>query len=531
MTSTTKMLEQGRKAEIWTKYCGFFDLSVDDFMEIQNRLLLEQLYILHGSQIGKKLLGERTPKSIEEFRRNVPLTRYAEYADFLLERKEDGLPVKPFMWSRTSGRSGEYECKWAPYTREMYDHLGEITVGAMILASCKYKGDVSLAVNDRVLLATAPPPYVSGLLSRSTEEQMALKFLPPIAVGEEMDYAERIALGFKLALREGMDYFYGIASVLVRMGQQFEQGSGKTKFSLDMLHPSVLSRVLRGAAIARLNKRAMLPRDIWNLKGIMTGGTDTIVYKDKIEYYWGRKPLEGYACTEGGTMAMQAWNCKGMTFVPDAVFLEFIPYSEYQRNKLDPSYQPSTRLMSELEPGIYELVFTNFYGGVFTRYRVGDLFEVIAMRDDELGVALPQFRFYSRADDIIDLSGFARLTEKAIWQSIQMTGISYQDWVARKEVVNGKSVLHLYIELKVQEDIVEKDEIIEGIKQGLRKIIPEVNDLENILGNNYLLITWLPPNSFANYMKAQQLAGADLAHIKPPHMQPSDKIMQRLLPV
>lgn len=97
MTSTTQMLEQGRKAEIWTKYCGFFDLSIDDFMEIQNRLLLEQLYILHGSEIGKKLLGERTPKSIEEFRRNVPLTRYGDYADFLLERRDDGLPVKPFM--------------------------------------------------------------------------------------------------------------------------------------------------------------------------------------------------------------------------------------------------------------------------------------------------------------------------------------------------------------------------------------------------------------------------------------------------
>ena len=40
MESLTTLLQQGRHNEIWTKYLGFLDLSIDEFMEIQDRLLL-----------------------------------------------------------------------------------------------------------------------------------------------------------------------------------------------------------------------------------------------------------------------------------------------------------------------------------------------------------------------------------------------------------------------------------------------------------------------------------------------------------
>ncbi len=84
----------------------------------------------------------------------------------------------------------------------------------------------------------------------------------------------------------------------------------------------------------------ILPKDIWKLKGIMTGGADTVVYGNKIEYYWGTKPLQGFGCTEGGNLAMQGWNGKGMVFSPDIVFLEFIPLDEHLKNKADPDFTP-----------------------------------------------------------------------------------------------------------------------------------------------------------------------------------------------
>ena len=39
----------------------------------------------------------------------------------------------------------------------------------------------------------------------------------------------------------------------------------------------------------------------------------------------------------------------------------------------------------------------------------------------------------------------------------------------------------------------------------------------------------LPHGSFANYTSQRQAEGADLAHLKPPHINPSDKVLSLLL--
>jgi hypothetical protein len=253
-----------------------------------------------------------------------------------------------------------------------------------------------------------------------------------------------------------------------------------------------------------------------------------VVYGSKIEHYWGKKPLQGFGCTEGGNVAMQGWNGKGMVFSPDIVFLEFIPLDEHLKNKADPNYQPNTVLYNELDIGVYEFVLTNFHGGALTRYRIGDLFEVIALKDDELGSPLPQVRFYSRADDVIDLGNLVRLTESDIWKAIEATSVKYQDWIARKEFNNEDVNLHIYLEPKPSESITVED--LKGqLALELSKLSSEFGNLDEILGRNPVQISFLKPGSFDAYMKQKQQEGADLAHIKPPHMQPTDQIMKRLL--
>ena len=39
----------------------------------------------------------------------------------------------------------------------------------------------------------------------------------------------------------------------------------------------------------------------------------------------------------------------------------------------------------------------------------------------------------------------------------------------------------------------------------------------------------LPPNAFRSYLLRQQAAGADLAHLKPPHVNPSDAVIESLV--
>lgn len=527
MTKTSELLRENRKKEIWMKHCGFLNLSMNQFMEIQKRLLYEQLDLLRNSIVGKEVFGGNSPTTIEEFRQNVPLTTYEDYAKFLDEKKEEVLPAKPYMWARTSGRSSLNGHKWAPYTRQMYDILADATIGAMIMSSCSQEGDVRLERLDKLLLATAPPPYLSGLLSYSTRDQLDILFLPSLEDGDQMDFGERIANGFRLAMKEGLDYFYGVASVLAAMGERFETQSDNSKPSKEMLNPLVLWRLLKALVVTKLNNRNMLPKDIWNLKGICTGGTDTEIYSDKIKHYWGRRPLEGYGITEGGTMAIQGWNYKGLVFFPDSGFLEFIPLEEHLKEKETPGYKPKTLLLNELEVGVYELVFTNFHGGTFVRYRPGDMFEVISIGDEEIQSVLPQVKFYSRSNALIDIASLARLTERDIWKAIEGAGLSYQDWVARKEISNQEPILHLYIEPKAQPRFTE-DEAKQKIDIELEKQVSEYKDLKDMLKNDPLRVTVLPEGAFSSYMQAQQEAGADLAHVKPPHMQPTDEIMERL---
>jgi len=530
MTSSYKLIEEGRKDELWNKHCGYVTLSMQEFMDIQNRLLLEQINLLGASNLGKYFMGPNTPTSIEEFRRVTPLTRISDYDNLLSDKNEENLPAKPYVWARTSGRTSDLKTYWLPYSRQFYDHLSDSVIAAMLMSSCSHPGEVKLDRNDKFLMATAPRPYVSGYLAASILDNLHAIFLPSLEEGEKMEYGERIAAGFKLAMKHGLDYFGGLSIVLARMGEQFETKSSDSKPSNELLNITTLYRLLRAVIIAKINKRNILPKDIWKLKGIMSAGTDTEIYKEKIEYYWGKKPLEGFSCTEGGNICFQSWNFKGMTFFPDNSFLEFIPLEEVDKNKADPSYHPKTVLMNELKEGIYELVITNFMGGALIRYRLFDMFKVISIGDEEIGSVLPQVQFYSRTDDIINIGSYLILSEREIWNAIDATGIEYQDWTANKEVVNGTPLLKLYIELKEQSNLSD-EEITNLLDKHFSNLFQEYCDLKEDLEINPLVFSRVAPGSFKAYKNAMVEAGAELENIKPSHMRPSSESLKKLLTI
>ena len=87
--------------------------------------------------------------------------------------------------------------------------------------------------------------------------------------------------------------------------------------------------------------------------------------------------------------------------------------------------------------------------------------------------------------------------------------------------------MHLYIEPKPDQEFSEAEAKV-NIDRALDDNVSDYQDLKKMLKQDPLQVSALPEGAFANYMKAQQDAGADLAHVKPPHMQPSDEIMDRL---
>ena len=531
MPKAVELLQQGRNEELWQMCCGFTSLTLDQFMAVQKRLLLEQIELLNRCALGVKIMRGAKPETIEEFREHVPLTTYADYCPELIEKREDILPVKPASWVRTSGKSGEYPCKWVPITPAYSHELSVVMYGIGMLSSCKERGDISsLMEHPKLVYTVAPRPYTSGALAAILQEQTTVDYLPPMEEAEDLDFEERIKLGFQQALSKGLDCFFGLSLVLVVVGNEFSRTSAKVIIRPLLSHPKALFRLARGLVRSKLARRAILPKDLWSVKGIISGGLDSAVFKEKIEELWGRCPLDTYVGTEGGIIATQTWDYDSMTFIPNLNFLEFIPESEHFKWQLDHTYQPKTVLLDEVKAGEnYEIVITNFHGGAMVRYRPGDMVRITSLRNEKLGIDIPQMTFEGRADELLDF-GVTRLTEKVIWQAIENTGIPYEDWVARKEVSETLK-LHLFIELK---DGYQASEAAIGatVDEQLKRLDSSFTATHGDVGS-YLdfgvEVTLLPQGAVSKYISQRRAEGAELAHLKPCHINPSDKVLSLLL--
>jgi len=527
MQNIVELLRMGRHDEVWQMYCGFLDLTLAEFMAVQERLLREQINLVNASPWGELFFHGARPSTMAEFRQIAPLTRYEDYASYLGEQREELLPAKPVTWAHTSGRSGQY--KWVPFTQAIYTKTGLHILAGFILAMARRRGEVRLKERD-VLVYNAPSrPYASGVALVSVGEQFPFRFMPPAELTESLTFQERLELSYQMAMVTGIDLVGSITSVLIKIGERFASGGGRSGVSRQMLHPQALWRVGRALLRSRLAGRPMLPKDLWPVKGVICGGTDTGLYKELIAEYWGATPYEIYAATEAGmAIALQAWDKKGLYFFPDVVFLEFIPEEEWVRGREDPDYAPQTVLLNEVQTGQrYELVITSLDGGAFLRYRLGDLVRFVALADQEAGIALPSMTCAGRSDDLIDLAGFTgQIDEPMLGRAIFDAGFPYEDWSARKEIDAEGPLLHIYLELKKAAPV---DDVQARIHENLKKHNPFYSDLESVLGIRPLRVTLLQPGALRAYTLERQAAGADLAHLKPPRMATSDAIIEDLL--
>ena len=531
MTTAVELLKQGRRDEFWQRYCGFLDLGIEEYMAIQERLLLEQLQLLADCELGRKLFGGNVPRTVSEFRRVAPITVYRDYVPYLAEQREEMLPVKPVAWARTSGSTGDYAVKWCPVTPHYHSKFTRDLYAVFAMAGASYKGDLVLEAGDTLLYAAAPPPYATGLATRALDEDGLFRSVPPVAQAETMTFQERVQQGFLRSMGSGIGYFGGLASVLMKMGERFSSGSQKLSLSPAMLQPSTLYRLGRMFLVNKMSGTGILPKDIWRPKGILATGMDVQAYAQRIKALWGRAPLEAYACTEFGTLACQAWdeNRSGLTLIPDAGFWEFMPVPDYHLWRADPTYKPALVPLAAVQPGEYVLTVTSLGGGPFVRYVIGDLIRVIALEDESLGIALPQIRVESRADSTINLGSMVVLTERAIWNALTLLDLGLTNWTARKEydLTRKDPVLHLYIE----NTHLGPERFRADLNDALIETHEEYASFHGIMEVNPLRVTALAPGTYDKYLESKQAEGADLGHLKPPRMEPSEQVLARLVAI
>ncbi len=525
MLPEDKYFETLSEEELWQRYCGYFDLSIGEFTNIQERLLMDEVELVANSKLGKKIMKDNNPTSVEEFRRLVPLTTYEDYEPYLSERQDEVLAVKPLFWCHSAARGGRF--KWIPYSSKAMEILVKHSIGILIRAASRRKGEINIYPGVRLFIIAPPPPYASGSLFNTLAQNFSVKNTLSPEMLAKLDFQERIQKGFQLALRDGVDIIGAIASILVKMGEGISGHTQTMKFSFSMLHPKILSRLVRAWLRSKRERRPMLPMDLWAPRGIIVSGMDTTIYKDAVAHYWGREMYETYSMTEAMMMATQGWNRKGMTFLPDVAFLEFIPCEErIKDSELRPG-QPPTVLIHELKEGkLYELVITQFFGMPLLRYRTKDIIKVVALRDEEAGINLPQIEFQRRADETINLAALCQLDEKTLWRTIANTGIKYADWTACKEYESNQSFLRLYLELKEERQAAEVETLID---EQLKVVDVDYRDVGSYLNFQPVRVTLLSPGTFQRYIEEKQKEGADLAHMKPNHVNAPEAVIRHLL--
>ena len=296
-------LKKKQYAALWQEYCGFLDLDMESYMRIQRRLMEEQISLWSGCALGQKILDGKHPRTIEEFRRAIPLTTYEDYADVLLLKQGDMLPDNPIIWIQTTWEGGRHPVKVAPYTQAMLETYRNNILACLILSTSNERGRFDVKTTDKILYALAPLPYATGLFPLALRDEISLSFLPSVEDAVKMSFSERNKEGFQMGLEKDIEFFFGVGSVAYYVSTTLSSMSkgGSSGSSLKMLSrcsPHMIVRLLRAKSRCKEENRPLMPKDLFKLKGFMCAGTDSRCYKDQLEELWGVRPMELFAGTE-----------------------------------------------------------------------------------------------------------------------------------------------------------------------------------------------------------------------------------------
>lgn len=126
----------------------------------------------------------------------------------------------------------------------------KLGAAVVIFSTCDSRGDLSkIKEHLKLLFSMGTPEYVSGALVYLMRQALGCYLLP--LKGGEMQFQERIRAGFSEALYRGLDMIGGLPSVLVAVGEQFKQRSGKRNVRPLLRHPKALWRVMRAVGISK----------------------------------------------------------------------------------------------------------------------------------------------------------------------------------------------------------------------------------------------------------------------------------------
>lgn len=136
------------------------------------------------------------------------------------------------------------------------------------------------------------------------------------------------------------------------------------------------------------------------------------------------------------------------------------------------------------------------------RYRIGDVYTCVSASATG---ELPRFAFYDRIPSIIDIASFTRITEKAIEETIRLSKLGIEDWIARKEYDRKDNpYMHLYIEMSEESqvsDVTGKTLLTEHLAAYFKAFDSDYADLKKLLNMEPLKITVLKTGTMKAYCR------------------------------
>ena len=162
----------------------------------------------------------------------------------------------------------------------------------------------------------------------------------------------------------------------------------------------------------------------------------------------------------------------------------------------------------------------------FIRYRLGHLVRITALKGKDAQVYLHQIVFETRADELIDIAGFTRISEKTIAQGLVNVGFDHEEWTIRKEVNQSRSKIHLYIELNNEHSA---EGLASALHDELKHLDSGYRDLDTMMEIHPLEVTAPLPGTFKRYYMVAKERGAELHLRKPPRMNASDEVIGYLI--
>ncbi len=430
-------------------------LNTENVQAKSEALIRKKLSKLGSCNIGRSL-GAGSGAKIDD----LPITGYDYYLPYFKNPKEGDFmhPLKNYVKTYTSGTMGKPKVYLMPQTA-FKENLKNAGLSLMFIIT--HDGEkTTIDVGDTIYTNMPGGSFVAGFMGDSFKRDHSsfLHMVPPDAN----------SMGFQ----EKVDYF-------INNHKNIDIAYMTVTSFMDEIVPKVKEPI--------------------QLKGFLTQDIAAGPLKEDIRSVSGTYPGTIFASTEGMLMGLPSVQYPGSFFFDwRVVYPEFIKEDEALSVDIGALHEhPEVLKMSELKPGErYQLVISPMFNDM-TRYVTPDILECIATGDDNLGAEIPIFKYYSRADRILVLHNFTRISEEEMVIVLKNSGMPFVDFTVQKTLEGAREYLHLYIELK---DDVPHDELYSKVNEALLEFDKDWRDLTRFLNYTPLRVTVLSKDTFAKFL-------------------------------